>query len=144
MKQTTRFVQLGGIFSRQLIIMATRCRRRVLDAISSLGDDGVVVNPEDHSKFEALIGDYFNDSDGDCDESGSEDDVECGKIVLTSHERSLHSLKFQTWSWIIAFRKILNQVLLLMLLQMLTHPCFAETSTINDAGDERYHEGKQL
>ena len=87
---------------------------------------------------------YFNDSDGDCDESGSEDDVECGKIVLTSPERSLHSLKFQTWYCIIAFRKILNQVLKLMLLQMLTHPCFAETSTINDAGDERYHEGKQL
>ena len=80
MKQTTRFVQLGGFFSRQFIIMATRCHRKVLDAISSLGDDGVVVTPEDHSKFEALIGDYFNDSD--CDESGSEDDVGCGKTVL--------------------------------------------------------------
>ena len=59
--------------------MTIRCRRKVLDAIFSLGDDGVVVTPEDHSKFEALIGDYFNDSNGDCDESGSEDDVESGK-----------------------------------------------------------------
>ena len=62
--------------------MATQCRRKVLDAISSLGDDGVVITPEDHSNFEAFIGDYFNNSDGDCDESESEDDVECGKTVL--------------------------------------------------------------
>ena len=115
--------------------MATRCHRRVLDAISSLGDNGVVISQENHSKFEALIGDYFNNSDSDCYESGSKDDVECGKIVLTPSERSLHSLKFQTWSWIIAFWKILNQVLKLKLLQMLTHSCFAETSTINDAGE---------
>ena len=77
-EQTSRFVQLGGIFQRQ-IIMATAHHSRVLNAITSLGDDGVIVSPEDYSKFEALIGDYFNDGDSASDESGSED-TECGKF----------------------------------------------------------------
>ena len=60
-------------------MMAAGYSSRVLEAIASLGDDGVVVCPEDHDKFAALIGDYFNETDND--DSGSED-VECGKRVI--------------------------------------------------------------
>ena len=76
-EQTTRFVQFGGFLSRQLFIMAAGYSNRVIKAIVSLGDDGVVVCPEDYDKFAALIGDYYNESDDD--DSGSEEDVECGK-----------------------------------------------------------------
>ena len=58
---------------------AGRSSRRVLAAINSLGDDSVVVLPQDHARFEALIGDYFN---VDSDEGGSDDDSDCGKIIL--------------------------------------------------------------
>ena len=60
--------------------MAAGYSRRVLDAITSLGDDGVVVCPEDHDKFAALIGDYFNESEDD--DSGSEEDVDCGEFIF--------------------------------------------------------------
>ena len=53
--------------------------RRVLAAINSLSDDGVVVLPQDHARFEALIGDYFN---VDSDEGGSDDDSDCDKIIV--------------------------------------------------------------
>ena len=74
LEQTTRFVQLGRILSRQVFMMAAGYSRRVLDAIVSLGDNGVVVCPDDQVKFAALIGDYFNKTDND--DSGSEEDVE--------------------------------------------------------------------
>ena len=76
-EQTTRFVQFGRFLLCQLFIMAAGYSSRVIEAIASLGDDGVVVCPEDYDKFAALIGDYFNESDDD--DSGSEEDVECGK-----------------------------------------------------------------
>ena len=57
--------------------MAAGYSSRVIEAITSLGDDGVVVCPEDYDKFSALIDDYFNESDDD--DSGSEEDVECSK-----------------------------------------------------------------
>ena len=77
-EQITPFVQLGGIFSCQSIVMVSSSSKkgRIVAAINSLGDDGVIVSPLDYNKFEALIGDYFDDSD----ESGCEDDSECGKI----------------------------------------------------------------
>lgn len=59
--------------------MATGTRSRVVNAIASLGDDGVIVAPDDYNKFEALIGDYFNDSECASDGSGSEEEMECGK-----------------------------------------------------------------
>ena len=76
-EQTTRFVQFGGFLLRQLFIMAAGYSSRVIEAIMSLGDDGIVVCPEDYDKFVALIGDYFNESDDD--DTGSEEDVECSK-----------------------------------------------------------------
>ena len=57
--------------------MAAGYSSRVIKAIASLGDDGVVVCPEDYDKFAVLIGNYFNESDDD--DSGNEEDVECGK-----------------------------------------------------------------
>lgn len=73
---------IGGIFTRQLLIMAAGHHRRILDAISSLGDDGIIVSPDDRSKYVALLGDYFTkNSDSDSDASGSEEDVACGKFV---------------------------------------------------------------
>ena len=57
--------------------MAAGYSSRVIEAIASLGDDSVVVCPDDYDKFVALIGDYFNESDDD--DSGSEEDVECDK-----------------------------------------------------------------
>jgi len=83
------FVQLNGSFSRQVFIMAAGYHRRVLDTITSLGDDGIVVSSEDYNKFEALIGDYFN-VDSSSDESGNEEDVECGKYFLTTLKGLLH------------------------------------------------------
>ena len=66
-------------FIAQVFMMAAGYSSRVLDAIVSLGDDGVVVCLEDHDKFAALIGDYFNETDND--DSGSEEDVECVKYI---------------------------------------------------------------
>ena len=60
-------------------MMAAGYSRRVLDTIVSLGDDGVVVCPDDQDKFAALIGDYFNEMDND--DSRSEEDLECGKYI---------------------------------------------------------------
>ena len=50
-----------------LTIMATGTHSRVVSAIASLGDDGVIVAPDDYNKFETLIGDYFNDNECDSD-----------------------------------------------------------------------------
>jgi len=50
---------------------------RIAAAINSLGDDGVIVSPLDYSKFEALIGDYFDESD----ESECEEELECGNLI---------------------------------------------------------------
>ena len=57
--------------------MASSSKRKskIADAINLLGDDGVIVSPNDYNKFEALIGDYLDD----IDESGCEDELECGK-----------------------------------------------------------------
>ena len=63
--------------------MAAR-NSRVADAIALLGEDGVIVSPDDYNKFEALIGDYFNESECDSDESGSDEEMECGKYVFLS------------------------------------------------------------
>jgi len=67
-------VQLGG----SCIGMASFSSKKsqVVEAINLLGDDSVIISQTDYNKFEALIGDYFEESD----ESGCEDDLECGKI----------------------------------------------------------------
>ena len=52
-------------------------KSRIAAAINSLGDDGVIVSPLDYNKFEALIGDYFDESD----ESGCEEELECGNLI---------------------------------------------------------------
>lgn len=70
--------------------MAAGYRGVVVAAIAALGDDGVIVSPEDYNNFEALIGEYFNESDGDSDESGSEDS-ECGKYRFWYLSAFLHS-----------------------------------------------------
>jgi len=62
--------------------MAAGYSSRVVEAISSFEDDGVVVCPEDYDKFAALIGDYFNESDDD--DSRSEADVESGNVYMHS------------------------------------------------------------
>ena len=59
--------------------MGTGHHSKLLNAITSLGDDSVIVSPEDYSKFEVLIGDYFNNGDSASEESGSED-MECSKF----------------------------------------------------------------
>lgn len=61
--------------------MAAGYSSRVVDAIASLGDDGVVVCSDDYDKYAALIGDYFNDDN--CDDSGSEEGEECGNVIDT-------------------------------------------------------------
>ena len=71
--------------------MAADYRGVVVAAIAALGDDGVIVSPEDYN-FEALIGEYFNESDGDSDESESEDS-ECGKYRFLVLKRFLTFLK---------------------------------------------------
>jgi len=71
----TLAVQLGGSSCIGMASSSSK-KSRVAEAINSLGDDGVIVSPSDYNKFEALIGDYFEDSD----ESGCEDELECGKI----------------------------------------------------------------
>lgn len=70
-----RFVHLGGIFSCQVLVMAAR----VADAIALLGNDGMIVSPDDYNKFEALIGDYFIESECDSDENVDDEEMECGK-----------------------------------------------------------------
>ena len=64
---------------RQKIVMASSSAKksRIVAAINSLGDDGVIVSPLDYNKFEALIGDNFDESD----ESGCEDELECGNLI---------------------------------------------------------------
>ena len=59
--------------------MAASNRSRVVDAIAFLGDNRMVVTADDYSKFEALIGDYFDDTECNSDDSRSEADMECGK-----------------------------------------------------------------
>ena len=51
--------------------MAAR-NRRVAEAIALLGDDGMIVSPDDYNKFEVLIGNYFNESECDSAESRSD------------------------------------------------------------------------
>ena len=70
-------------------MMAAGYSRRVLDAMVCLGDNGVVVCPDDQDKFVAHIGDYFNETDND--DSGSEEDVECGKYIPPKHLHSFNT-----------------------------------------------------
>ena len=74
--------------------MAAGYRSVVVAAIAALEDDGVIVLPEDYNNFEALIGEYFIESDSDSDESGSEDS-ECGKYLSWYLSDFLHSQTFQ-------------------------------------------------
>ena len=67
-----------------LTIMATGTRSRVVNAMASLGDDGVIVAPDDYNKFEMIIGDYFNDSQYNSDKSRSEEEIDCGKLHNSS------------------------------------------------------------
>ena len=57
--------------------MASNSRSSVAFALNNLVEDGVVFPSADSSSVEALIQDYFNESD-DC-ASGSDDDEECSK-----------------------------------------------------------------
>ena len=54
----------------------------VLFALNSLSSDGMVrVSESQYAQFEAFIEDYFNYdiSNGSDDDSGSNDEMECGK-----------------------------------------------------------------
>ena len=52
--------------------MASGSTSSVVVALNSLQDDGIIFPSADTSKVEALINDYFNDSDDSA--SGSDDD----------------------------------------------------------------------
>ena len=53
----------------------------VLFALNSLSSDGMVrVSKSQYAQFEALVEDYFNyDTSDGSDNSGSDDEMECGK-----------------------------------------------------------------
>ena len=68
-------VQLGGSSCIGMASSSSK-KSRVAETINSLGNDGVIVSLSDYNKFEALIGDYFEDTN----ESGCEDKLECGEI----------------------------------------------------------------
>ena len=57
--------------------MASNSRNTVAFAINNLAEDGLVFPSTDSSNVEALIQDYFNESDDSA--SGSDDDEECSK-----------------------------------------------------------------
>ena len=57
--------------------MASNSRSSVAFALNNLVEDGVVFPSADSSNVEALIQDYFNESDDSA--SGSDDDEECSK-----------------------------------------------------------------
>lgn len=125
--------------------MAAGYRSRVVAAIASLGDDGVIVSPEDYSNYEALIGEYFNESD----ESGS-DDSECGKCIkFLLFKRFLTFFKtFQNLCLTTtALMKIMSQVY-----QVKKFKAFVTTVTVNlaetyamsNTGEDRYHEGNYI
>ena len=51
-------------------------------ALNSLSSDDLVhLSAKQHKQFEALVEDYFNNSDtsDDTNNSGSDDEIECGK-----------------------------------------------------------------
>ena len=76
--QMTRFVLLA---ERSLMASSS-----VLLAINFLSSDGMVrLGTNEHAQFEALVKDYFNNSDdvSDDDTSGSDDQMECGKNKST-------------------------------------------------------------
>jgi len=69
------FVHLGGSTCIGMASSSSK-KSRVTEAFNSLNDDSVIASPSDYNKFEVFIGDYLEDSD----ESGCEDELECGKI----------------------------------------------------------------
>ena len=58
--------------------MASKTRRTIASALNSINEDGLSFPSADSNNLEALIEDYFNESN----ESGSDDDEECGKQFL--------------------------------------------------------------
>lgn len=60
--------------------MAAKHNERVVSALKSLSSDGLILPEEDRRNFEALIDEFFDDSD---DDTGSEDEVEDEQV--TSH-----------------------------------------------------------
>ena len=70
------FVHLGGSTWRFFLHWHGVLFFKEKPTINSLGNDGVIVSLSDYNKFEALIGDYFEDTN----ESGCEDKLECGEI----------------------------------------------------------------
>ena len=77
---------LGGITWRLITIMASNAKRSVASALNSLSGDGIFFPSADDQNVEALIEEYFNESE----ESGSDDDEECSKEFITYITR-IHS-----------------------------------------------------
>jgi len=59
-------------------------RSSVAIALNSLIEDGIALPGIDNNNVEALISDYFNDSDDSA--SGSESDEECSKYLSYSNK----------------------------------------------------------
>ena len=66
--------------------MVSNTKRSVASALNSLSGDGIFFPSTDNQNVEALIEEYFNESE----ESGSDDDEECSKEFITYITR-IHS-----------------------------------------------------
>ena len=85
----------GGISWRLLSLMASgTSRSSVAVALNSLIEDGITFPGADNNNVEALISDYFNDSDDSA--SGSDSDEECSKYLNYVSENIYMTLNIQT------------------------------------------------